>query len=99
MAISRYKHLVHRILLEDHDARNSDEVLLTKVIKELCPEVAKMPHEQALMVSYAPKARTIERERRFWQAIDEDCMSDLQIARARAKKELEYREAYKRGRG
>ena len=95
--ISKYRHLVHRILLENHDARNSDEVLYDRVVKELCPEVAKMPLEKAIMVEYLPKFRTIERERRLWQARDEDCMSDLQVARLRAKRELEYREEYGRG--
>lgn len=92
--VSRYRHLVHRILRENHDARNSDDVLYDRVIKELCPEVAKMPLEKAIMVSDRPKFKTIERERRLWQAKDEDCMSDLQVARLRAKRELEYREEY-----
>lgn len=91
--------LVHRILLEDHDSRNSDKVLWHRVIKELTPEISKMPFEKAIMVEYIPSYDSITRIRRWWQERDEDCMSDIQIARYRAKKELEYREEYRHGKG
>lgn len=92
-----YKSLVHQILLENHDARNSDKVLWDRVIKTRFPEIAKMPFEKALMVDYLPSYESITRCRRRWQEKDPECMSDIQIARGRAEQELRYREEYSRG--
>lgn len=94
-----YRWLVHRILLEHRDARNSDKVLWHRVIKELTPEISKMPFEKALMVSNLPSYDSITRVRRWWQARDVDCMSDFQIAMGRAEKEQEYRREYGSGKG
>lgn len=97
MAVDKYRSLVHRILLKYPAARNSDTVLWDRVVKEICPEVAKMPFEQAIYVHELPSPYSISRRRREWQAKDPDCMSDEQVARYRAKLELEYREEYGRG--
>lgn len=95
--LNKYKLLVHQILVEDRDARNSDKVLWHKVIKAICPEVAKMPFEKALMVKELPSYDSITRCRRRWQAKDPECMSDIQVARWRAAAEEQYREEYGRG--
>ena len=79
-----YKSRVHRILVEDRDARNSDKVLFIKVIKETFPELAKMPLEVAMMHEDLPSWDSITRARRRWQEFNEDCMSDIQIAMGRA---------------
>ena len=94
----QYRWLIKRILKENHDARNSDKVLWHMVIKELTPEIAKMPFEKAIMVDYIPSYDSISRIRRWWQERDEECMSDIQIARGRALKELEYRVEFGHGR-
>ena len=92
--MEKYHNLVHSILLDDRDARNSDKVLYIKVIKELAPELAKKPFEVSLMHEDLPSYNSVSRIRRRWQAKDHDCMSDIQIQRWRAKKELDYREEY-----
>lgn len=97
MTHHKYRWLIHRILTEDHDARNSDKVLWMRVIKYLTPEIAKMSFERAIMVNYLPSYDSITRIRRYWQERDPECMSDIQIARGRAKKELEYREEFGHG--
>ena len=93
----KHKSLVHRILLDSRDARNSDRDLWVKVIKEVKPELAKLPFEVAIKSADMPSYESITRRRRDWQAKDPDCMSDIQIARERAKRELDFREEYGNG--
>jgi len=93
----KYRYLVHRILLENHDARNSDDALFDAVMEVLTPELRRMEHRIAIMHDDYPNRDSVTRARRFWQERDENCMSDKQVARGRAKRELEYREEYGRG--
>lgn len=92
----KYKYLVHRILKENKAARNSDKDLMEAVVGELDPEL--LPIIRKLFNSpNLPSWDSITRCRRFWQERDEDCMSDLQVARGRAKRELEYAEEFGHG--
>lgn len=92
--IHKYRWLIHSILLEDRNARNSDKELWLQIIEILMPETSTMPFKKAIMVTDFPSYDSVSRIRRYWQQRDPRCMSDEKFARYRAEHEEECRQFF-----
>ena len=86
--------LVHQILINNHDARNSDIELYIKYVEATNPDLINMPLAKALRQKDCPNIQTISRERRYWQSKDPDTWSDAQVQAMREELEKECREYY-----
>ena len=87
--------LIHEILIRKPKTRNSDEELYIAYLEAVKPGLSKMPACELLRLKGAPKMRSIERERRYWQRKDPKNTKAKPLIKAiRKELEEEYRQKY-----
>ena len=94
----KIKSLVKRILLEDKDCRDNDNLLYLRVISELTPEFTEQPLHRALRNPLIPKRDSVTRARRWVQAHIEGTQADSKVQAKRELEEEKYKEVFANGR-